>query len=226
MYEKKTGLFFGIKVIIEKKHIKNMYLRLSLKEKAIKVSCPYYFSDKRINDFIKEKEDWIKEKGKLLASEEEKTFTDGNTVLFFGEEYKLILKESDEMSSVRIENGCVIMTLSCEKSEKEKRELYEKFLKKNFEKILPSLTEHCEKITGLHANSYKIRKMETRWGSCTVGKKDIRLSLKLAYKDFECIEYVILHELTHLIYHGHGKDFYSQLEIFCPQMKEIEKKLK
>ena len=216
----------GRKLLVEKKHIKNMYLRVSPKDKMIKVSCPSYFSDDRIRNFITEKLDWIDEKSKKLEEKTQERFNDGGKVLFFGEELDLKIMISNEKAVVKKENDTIIMCVPEFFGEKEKSELYDGFLKINFEKLLPYFVERCEKITGLRANTYKVRKMETRWGSCTTGKKDIRLSVRLATKDFECIECVLLHEMTHLLINGHGKDFYAKLEEFCPDLKRIERKLK
>mgnify|MGYP003300122201 FL=1 len=74
--------------------------------------------------------------------------------------------------------------------------------------------------------SLKIRRMKTRWGVCNTKKHSITLNLELYRYDLECLDYVVIHELSHLIEGNHSKKFWSIVEKYCPNYKEIKKKLK
>jgi len=74
-------------------------------------------------------------------------------------------------------------------------------------------------------NKVTIRKMKTRWGSCNYHKKSINLNLELIKKPLECVEYVIFHELTHLIYPNHSKDFYNYLLTYMSDWKRRKERL-
>lgn len=82
-----------------------------------------------------------------------------------------------------------------------------------------------EPVMGVHCEHWTIRDMKTRWGSCTVQKRTIRINLQLAKKSEECIEYVIVHELTHLLEPSHNKRFHAYMEKFLPDYKNREKML-
>lgn len=82
-----------------------------------------------------------------------------------------------------------------------------------------------EPVMGVHCVRFTIRDMKSRWGSCTIQKKTIRINLQLAKKPEECVEYVVVHELTHLLEASHNKVFHAYMKQFLPDYKEREKLL-
>lgn len=111
-------------------------------------------------------------------------------------------------------------TLSEEERRKQKEEYRQKLLT-----VLPDIIKRCEERTGLHAEEWKLRDMKTRWGSCNVVKKRIWLNLQLAAYPEECLEYVVLHELTHLLERGHNQRFWGYMDKFCPDWREVRQTL-
>lgn len=83
-----------------------------------------------------------------------------------------------------------------------------------------------EPVMGVHCEKWTIRDMTSRWGSCSVQKHTIRINLQLARKPEECLEYVVVHELTHLLEPSHNKRFHAYMQKFLPDYKEREKMLK
>ena len=83
-----------------------------------------------------------------------------------------------------------------------------------------------EPVMGVHCVRWTIRDMTSRWGSCSVQKHTIRINLQLAHKPEECLEYVIVHELAHLLEPSHNKRFHAYMKQFLPDYKEREKVLK
>lgn len=82
-----------------------------------------------------------------------------------------------------------------------------------------------EPVMGVHCERWTIRDMKSRWGSCTVTKKTIRLNLQLAKKPEECVEYVVVHELTHLLEPSHNARFHAYMKTFLPDYKERKRRL-
>ena len=83
-----------------------------------------------------------------------------------------------------------------------------------------------EPVMGVHCVRWTVRDMTSRWGSCSVQKHTIRINLQLAHKPEECLEYVIVHELTHMLEPSHNKRFHAYMKQFLPDYKEREKVLK
>ena len=95
------------------------------------------------------------------------------------------------------------------------------FLRKQIAELLPK----WEEKTGLHCSCWQIRDMKTRWGSCNIQKKRIWLNIQLAAYPRECLEYVVTHELVHLLVPGHGKEFWAYMDRFFPDWKRVRKEL-
>ena len=107
----------------------------------------------------------------------------------------------------------------------EKREQTEAY-RQQLLAILPQVIETCEAVTGLHANEWKLRDMKTRWGSCNVEKKRIWLNIQLAAYPRECLEYVVTHELVHLLERGHNQVFWGYMDRYFPRWRQVRKMLR
>ena len=107
-------------------------------------------------------------------------------------------------------------------SEEELEKIYRRELKKVLDKIFP----RYEALTGLTAKSYEIRKMKVRWGTCYPTRGDIKINLYLAARPLEQIEAVVLHELVHLKFFNHDKNFINECKKYMPNYEEIERELK
>ena len=177
----------GENIRVEKKKIKNLYLRISPADGAIRISAPERMSIKQIENFVLDKWDWIQ-------------------------------TTRERLDRVREEKSASQLT------EDEKQAQKEAYKKKLLE-VLPQVIRKCERITGLHALEWKLRDMKTRWGSCNIQKKRIWLNIQLAAYPRECLEYVVTHELVHLLVPGHGKEFWAYMDRFFPEWKRVRKEL-
>lgn len=177
----------GENIRVEKKKIKNLYLRISPADGAIRISAPERMSIKQIENFVLDKWDWIQ-------------------------------TARERLDRVREEKSASQLT------EDEKQAQKEAYKKKLLE-VLPQVIRKCERITGLHALEWKLRDMKTRWGSCNIQKKRIWLNIQLAAYPRECLEYVVTHELVHLLVPGHGKEFWSYMDRFFPEWRRVRKEL-
>ena len=177
----------GENIRVEKKKIKNLYLRISPADGAIRISAPERMSIKQIENFVLDKWDWIQ-------------------------------TTRERLDRVREEKSASQLT------EDEKQAQKEAYKKKLLE-VLPQVIQKCERITGLHALEWKLRDMKTRWGSCNIQKKRIWLNIQLAAYPRECLEYVVTHELVHLLVPGHGKEFWAYMDRFFPEWRRVRKEL-
>ena len=100
-------------------------------------------------------------------------------------------------------------------------EWYRGILKAEIERVLPK----WEQITGLHPDGWQTKNMTTRWGTCNTKTRKIWLNLQLAKKTPECLEYVILHELVHLVEKGHNENFVAWMDRFMPNWRDVRKNL-
>lgn len=141
---------------------------------------------------------------------------------------KIIIKAPKRVSKKEIEkiveqkSEWIQKTLEKERKKQKKKELY---TKEEFKKIIEKNANELIKETGLKPNKITIKQIKYAWGSCS-SKKNITLNLELIKYSQQAIRYVILHELCHLKYMNHSKDFWNLVEKYMPDYKQIKKEFK
>ncbi|WP_244833764.1 SprT family zinc-dependent metalloprotease [Clostridium sp. BJN0001] len=218
-----------ITIEINKKNIKNMYIRVRRMDGAIVVSVPNRMTKAQIETFILSNIEWIK-KNKKKFNETHKhlefNYISGETHYLWGKPYILqVIYTEDDKSSVSFNQNNIILKIKKESSKKEKEALIDKWyrsiLKEKIEEILPE----CEKITGKSCDEYHIKKMKTIWGSINILHKRVWINFELVKKHEECLKLVLIHELVHLYVRNHDKNFKNYMDIFYPNWKRIQKTL-
>lgn len=211
---------------ITRKKIKNLILRVSDKGEIL-VSAPHRLPESYIKDFVSSKKDWIEKRLKLLADKKDNStlrFTTGETFIYLGNPYKIEIINSDIDGCSFKDRALVIATTSNETSHKEK--LVYEFIWKTLTEILYRLNKEIGHTIGYLPEKIRVRDMKTRWGSCNSHKRSITYNFRLYTKPIEAIEYVVLHELSHIPHPHHQKGFWNFVEKYMPDFKERKKILK
>lgn len=218
----------GIPIELQRKKIKNLHLYVLPPDGKVRVSAPLRLSGERIAEFVSSKLDWIHRQQAKLADKPQvpvPVYQTGETVFLFGKPFPLSVECGDGKTSVHQEEEFVILHIrqgsTAEQRKTAVNEWYRALLKEKITLLLPE----WERITGLYSDSWQIKNMKTRWGTCNTQTKKIWLNLRLAEKPVECLEYVILHELAHLKVAGHGKDFEAVLNRYMPDWRERRERL-
>lgn len=203
----KSFYFLDKEFFYQIKNIKN--LRLKLNEKGeFHLSIPKFYPLESVKVFLSKNEDWIKKAYQNYQSKK----TNENEIYFLGKKYFLNLNENFQKTRI----------LKDEIRSASKQD-FEIFLRKNAKIIFSFYLQKWSKKTGLHYTHLSIKKMKTRWGSCNHKKAYINLNLKLLEKSLKAIEYVILHELAHLKFPNHSKEFYDFIYHFMGDFRQREK---
>ena len=218
----------GIKIEVQKKNIKNLHLVVAPPDGKVRVSAPMHLSDESIAMFVRTKLGWIKKQQEKFAEQPRQTkreYVSGETLNVFGHQYFLRVEYSYKGNSLVLEGNEAILTVRKESTAKQREtfvnEWYRNLLKEKIKIFLPK----WENITGLHCDSWQIKYMTTRWGTCNTNTRKIWLNLQLAKKPIECLEYVILHELAHLKVRNHGKDFVVIMDQYMPYWRDVKNTL-
>ena len=227
----KTEKILGYEV--HRKKVKNINLRIK-PNMEVYISVPMNLHRDYIENFIHSKESWIKSVLKKVEDVKEKQkgfeYKTGEIHRFLGKEYNLTVKTGN-FNSVNLVNNekkpNIILTVNENILENidEKKKIMEKWYFENAKKLFPQFMEKWLKILDEHVEKVAIKPMKTRWGSCNYVKKYITLNTELIKRTPFEIEYVVLHELTHLKYPNHGKGFYNYVERYIPNYKIAEKML-
>lgn len=219
----------GNSIQVTRKRIKTIRLKVNTATKQIRVSCPRRVSERELIDFIQSKRSWIeKHLNKQIPAQvkpKEINFNEGDIIFFKGEEYELKIKMGSKKTSVNLDDKNIILSsksnLDRTKREKAIQEFYRLYLKKE----IPKLIEKWEPTMGVSVAEFGVKRMKTRWGTCNIRAKRIWLSLALAEKSPELLEYVVVHEMVHLHERLHNQRFKNFMTLYLPNWKDLQKRL-
>ncbi len=198
-------------------------------DKRIVVKCPTSLSRDRIQQFLKRKYTWLNKQlrffGRTNRSVRKKEYVSGESFLYLGRQYKLMVKQADE-SKVMLTKGKIWVHIGDHRHNgKTGQKLLEDWFKERAEIVLTKRFEEvCQTFQQVKKPRLSLRPMKTRWGSCSK-KGAIALNLKLIQTSSHCIDYVIMHELCHLIVHNHSPKYYKLLTRMMPDWKSRRKRL-
>lgn len=218
-----------IVIDVVRKKIKNLHLGVYPPMGRVRVAAPLRIDDDAVRLFAISKLSWIRnQKAKFQAQERQtkREYVTGESHYFEGNRYLLDVIYHNAPPKVEVRNKKYIDLYVRTGSDAEQREqvLREWYREKLKEKI-PALLEKWESITGLKANQWQVKQMKTKWGTCNIKAKRIWLNLELAKKSNLCVEYIIVHELVHLLERHHNDRFKQLMTKFMPQWKSYQSEL-
>lgn len=209
---------------ITKKKIKNFIIRI-YPDLRITVSVPLHASSKDIENFIQNKKEWIETTlNRIKIANQNMKNLKENTIKILGREVEKKIIESD-LERIRLTDTSIYIYSKDIDNTKIERKLSEW----KVEKLKAILDEYLAKYTELlnkNINCYQIKKLSSAWGIYHKRENYISFNFDLIEKNIECIEYVVLHELCHIFYMNHQKDFWALVEKYMPDYKIRRKKLK
>lgn len=213
----------GIRVQIVRKAIKNLHLGVYPPEGRVRVAAPIAVSDDAVRLAVVGKLGWIKRqrtKFKAQPRQSEREMVSGESHYFLGQRYRLRVVSNGGRAKVVVRNKSTIeLHVRPEMDAKQRERVLQVWYREQLKKIIPSLLEKWEKALGVQVAECSIKKMKTKWGSCNANDGRIWLNLELAKKPVQCLEYLIVHELTHLIERQHNDNFISIMNKHLPQWR-------
>ena len=224
-----TLIVSGIEVEITQKAIKNLYLRVSPSTGKVKVSAPLHARRNSLEQFIFSRANWIqKQLDKKYTHQPipELEYVSGETHYVDGKPHLLKVIERKGFPDVRlIENGMLALHVRPGSDRKKKQKFLNEWHRGRLKKEIPKLIEKWEPIMGVRVKEFGVKQMKTRWGTCNIRDQRIWLSLELAKKSPNCLEYVVVHEMVHLLERLHNARFHAFMTHFLPDWRERKKEL-
>jgi predicted metal-dependent hydrolase len=217
----------NLTIDIIRKDIKNMHLAVYPPTGRIRLSVPNSTDSEMLRLFVISKLGWIKKQMKNFKNqprESKRTFQNGESHYFMGRRYLLTLSISSKQRVTKNGNKLILHVKENATTE-EKAILIKEWYRKELKKIAPSLIEKWETIIGVKSNSWGVKVMKTKWGTCNVDEKRIWLNLELSKKPLNCIEYIIVHELVHLLERSHNDKFVAYIDRFMPKWRQFRDEL-
>jgi predicted metal-dependent hydrolase len=209
----------GIKVEVIKKKIKNMHLSVLPPLGRVRISAPIGTSDETIKLFAIKKIGWIKKQIQKFESQprqSEREYVSGESHYLWGRRYRLELKYTKKANKVETKGNKLVLTVREASTQEQREKIMNEWYRAELKAKLPALIEKWEKIIGVKTNDFGVKNMRTRWGTCNVKDKRIWINLQLAKKPVACLEYIVVHELVHLLEKNHTPVFIEYMDKFLP----------
>ena len=217
-----------IAVDVVRKDIKNVHLSVHPPTGRVTISAPSRLSLDTIRVFAISKLGWIKQQQKTFRQQERETpreYLDRESHYVWGKRYLLTVSERDESPSVELEHSRMVLLVRPGASGATKQAVVEEWYRVQLKKAVPLLLAKWEPRLGVKIERFFVQRMKTKWGSCNAGNRSIRLNTELAKKPVQCLEYIIVHELAHLIERRHNDRFVSIMDKHLPQWRSHRQEL-
>lgn len=211
-----------IAVEVVQKDIKNIHLSVYPPAGRVRISAPLRMNLDTIRVFAISKLDWIKQQQKKLRGQERETpreYLDRESHYVWGKRYLLKVIESDEAPGVELKHSQMRLLVRPGASEEKKQAVVEEWYRAQIKQVVPALIAKWEPLVGVKVERFFVRRMKTKWGSCNTGSGSVRLNTELAKKPPECLEYIVVHELVHLLEPTHNHRFTTLMDQLLPNWR-------
>jgi predicted metal-dependent hydrolase len=224
-----TQLMLGdIAVNVVLKDIKNIHLSVHPPTGRVRISAPLRMSLDTIRVFAISKLGWIKQQQTRFRGQERETpreYLDRESHYVWGRRYLLSVTECDEAPRVELKHARMVLRIGPGANDRKKQAVLERWYREQVREAVPSLIAKWEPLMGVKVERFFVQHMKTKWGSCNRENRCIRLNTDLARKPRECLEYIVVHEMAHLLVRHHNDRFTSLMDRCLPDWKLLRQEL-
>ena len=221
-------LLGDIAVDVVLKDIKNVHLSVYPPTGRVRIAAPRHMSLDTIRIFAISKLGWIKKHQETLAAQERtpaREYVDRESHWVWGKRYLMTVVESDQPPSVELKHKEMVLRVRPGTDDNKRHAVIEDWSRQQIRLALPPLMARWQQVVGVTVERFYIQRMKTRWGSCNEAARTIRLNTELAKKPPECLEYILVHELVHLLERRHNERFVGLMNRFLPQWPVLRDEL-
>src|SRR5690554_419625 len=219
----------NITIDVVRKNIKNMHLAVYPPSGRVRIAVPEHVNDQAVRLFAISKLSWIKRNQRKYINQERLAplvYKERESHYFLGQRLLLRIKETTGKAKA-VMPGKTYLDVYIKKGTDEEgiQKLIDAWYRIELKKILPELIDYWQQKIGVSCTFWGIKKMKTKWGSCNTEQKRIWLNLELAKKPTHCIEYIVVHELVHLLERHHNDQFRALMDQYLPGWKKLRDEL-
>jgi predicted metal-dependent hydrolase len=224
-----TQLELGdITVDVDLKDIKNIHLSVLPPAGRVRISAPARMSLDAIRVFAISKLSWIKsQRAKLQAQPREtpREYLERESHYVWGKRHLLEIIVCNQGPSIELAHGRMCLKVRPGTTSSRKQEIVEAWYRAQLQQAVCLMVAKWEPIMGVKIKDVYIQKMKTKWGSCNTNQQNIRLNTELAKKPRECLEYIVAHEMTHLLVRSHNEQFIALMDKWLPNWRTLRRVL-
>ena len=219
----------GLTVEVVRKPIKNLHLGVYPPQGRIRVAAPLAVDDEAVRLAVVGKLGWIKrQRAKFQAQprQSQRRMVSGESHYFLGQRYRLRVHETTGALRIALRGKATMDLFARPNTSTERRtKVLHDFYRAELRRLLPELLEKWQAKLGVEVRTWGIKRMKTKWGTCNIEARRIWLNLELAKKPVQCLEYILVHELTHLLERHHNEHFTGLLDRHLPQWRTLREEL-
>lgn len=219
----------GLAVEVVRKEIKHLHLGVYPPRGRVRVAVPLRIDDEAVRLAVVSRLGWIRrqrERFELQERQSAREMVTGESHYVAGRRYLLDVVEAEGPAGVRLRNNRTLELRVRPGSDRARREaLLHGWYRRRLRARVPALIATWEPVIGVRVADWRIRRMKTRWGSCNAGAGRIWLNLELAKKPTSCLEYILVHEMVHLIERSHNERFRACLDRVMPGWRLVRDEL-
>ncbi|KJS29799.1 MAG: metal-dependent hydrolase [Desulfatitalea sp. BRH_c12] len=218
-----------IQVEVVRKAIKNLHLAVYPPEGRVRVAVPLHVTDENIRLAVISKLGWIRRQQTNFnnqSRQSQREMVSGESHYFMGRRYLLdVIHRQGKHEVVLSNNSKMTLYVQLGTSIANKEKVLQEWYRDQLKTMMPDLIKEWEAVIGVQINQWAIKRMKTRWGACNIAAKRIWLNLELAKKPPECLTYILVHELVHLLERHHNDRFKSLMDRFLPSWRMYREEL-
>lgn len=218
----------GLQVEVTRKAIKHVHLSVLPPDGLVRVAAPQGMALDTLRLFVVAKLAWIRAQQRKLQAQARETpreFLSKESHFLWGKRYLLDIRQADAAPVVSLTPRLLQLQVRPGTSPERCAEVLEAWYRQQLRAALPALLSRWEPLLGVKAGRVFVQRMKTRWGSCTPATRALRLNTDLARKPPECLEYIVVHELMHLLEPTHNTRFVALMDLHLPQWQQLRARL-
>jgi predicted metal-dependent hydrolase len=213
----------GIEIEVARKPVKNLYMGVYPPDGQVRVTAPLHIGDEAVRLAAIDKLTWIKrQQSKFLDQprQSRRELVSGESHYFLGQRYRLQVVEQRGKNHIAQKNkSTLILYVKPGTTIEKKLQIIQEWYRAQLKALVPALLDKWVHTLNVEVTDWGIRKMKTKWGSCNIEARRVWFNLELVKKPLHCIEYIIVHELAHLIERNHNDRFKSILDRVMPHWR-------
>ena len=217
-----------IPIDVVRKDIKNLHLSVHRPDGRVRISAPLRMDMEAIKVFALSKLAWIrKQRARLLARERgaPRDYADEESHYYLGKRYLLKIIETNAARGVIINHDTMEMYVRAATSREKRRLMLESWYRRQLKEIIPGYVVKYEHMMRVTVREFAVKRMRTRWGTCNTRAGRIWINLELIKRPLHCIEYIVVHEMVHLLERRHNKVFAAYMDTFLPAWRAHKEEL-
>ena len=211
----------NISIDVVRKDIENLHLAVYPPNGRVRIASPLKIDDEAVRLFAISKMAWIKKqqlKFETQQRQSKRQFISGESHYYKGKRYLLNVIYHNAAPKVEIRNkNRIDLYVRVGSNTEQRGKVLTEWYRRQLKSQIPSLIDKWQKIIGVKVQDWGIKKMKTKWGTCTIANSRIWLNLELAKKPEHCVEYIVVHEMVHLLERNHNDRFVAHMDKFMPQ---------